>query len=705
MIFANVTDWTIPEGAVNKVTDSLGRVIWQRDHHDYSQDYFFVENLSNETATLTIKGTNTSPIITVYKSSDQTNWTSMGSTSETDITATVPANSKLYLRANCNTWSIYNNDHSSTSNIKLDKRFGIGGNIMSLLRGSNFRNTTFSSSNKYAFFQIFRNNYTLVDVHNLILPNNTVRGCYEWLFNDCTSLANTPVLPATTMTEGCYDGMFMGCTSLVTPPTLPAETLAEDCYDGMFKNCTSLTIAPALPATTMAFACYNSMFMGCQSLTTAPALPATTLAENCYALMFSGCTSLTTTPVLPALMLVDGCYQNMFYNCSSLNTVTIHADDISAGNCLTNWMSGVAATGDFYNMGDAEYTIDSPNGIPQGWTEHSHDYARDYLFIKNTSANDKTISIKGGSTLPNIDVYKSTDQTNWELVGTTSSTSLTITIPAYNRVYLKANTDRWGLPTAQKSGTIITGDQFAVGGNIMSLLRGDNFYNAVFNSNNTGAFNYLFSVYATDAKHLILPSNTVDYCYANMFYYGYLTDAPALPATTLAPYCYYEMFNGCKLTTAPALPATTLADSCCFRMFRGCTHLTTAPALPATTLADSCYEYMFRECSSLTTAPALPATTLTVRCYEGMFYDCTSLTTAPALPATTLAQSCYYDMFNGCTYLNQVTTYADDISATSCIYNWLNHVAATGDFYNLGSATYPSGASGIPTGWTEHNTL
>lgn len=24
------------------------------------------------------------------------------------------------------------------------------------------------------------------------------------------------------------------------------------------------------------------------------------------------------------------------------------------------------------------------------------------------------------------------------------------------------------------------------------------------------------------------------------------------------------------------------------------------------------------------------------------------------------------------------------------------------DFYNYGSAVYPSGASGIPTGWTEH---
>ena len=34
-------------------------------------------------------------------------------------------------------------------------------------------------------------------------------------------------------------------------------------------------------------------------------------------------------------------------------------------------------------------------------------------------------------------------------------------------------------------------------------------------------------------------------------------------------------------------------------MFRGCTSLTEAPALPATSLADSCYSYMFYGCTSL----------------------------------------------------------------------------------------------------------
>ena len=57
-----------------------------------------------------------------------------------------------------------------------------------------------------------------------------------------------------------------------------------------------------------------------------------------------------------------------------------------------------------------------------------------------------------------------------------------------------------------------------------------------------------------------------------------------------------------------------------------CKTLTQAPALPATTLADYCYSTMFANCTSLTQAPALPATTLADYCYSTMFYNCKFLT-------------------------------------------------------------------------------
>lgn len=119
---------------------------------------------------------------------------------------------------------------------------------------------------------------------------------------------------------------------------------------------------------------------------------------------------------------------------------------------------------------------------------------------------------------------------------------------------------------------------------------------------------------------------------------------------TMETSCYAYMFSNCtSLTQAPALPATTLADNCYSSMFSGCTRLTTAPDLPATTLGNSCYTGMFQDCTSLTKAPTLPATTLKDRCYNRMFSGCTSLKQVPALPATTLTIVCYGYMFYGCT--------------------------------------------------------
>ena len=122
--------------------------------------------------------------------------------------------------------------------------------------------------------------------------------------------------------------------------------------------------------------------------------------------------------------------------------------------------------------------------------------------------------------------------------------------------------------------------------------------------------------------------------------------------------------------------------------------------LPATTLIDYCYHEMFRSCTSLTSAPILPATTLKIYCYPTMFCDCTSLTAAPELPATTLKSSCYMGMFNGCTSLNYVKMLATNISASACLQNWINNVAASGTFVKAEGTEIPSGASGIPEGWT-----
>ena len=222
------------------------------------------------------------------------------------------------------------------------------------------------------------------------LPATTLDSyCYYYMFWSCTSLTTAPELPATTLASNCYNYMFEGCTSLTTAPELPATTLAQSCYHHMFygtnvlPDCSNidftsntvvssgglrglfagtkvtdndlyniLPINPAtgkywLPATTLANNCYDSMFYNCTSLTTAPMLPATTLIFACYSNMFRSCTSLTQAPELPAATLDSNCYQYMFYGCRKLNYIKMLATDISATNCLLNWVQNVSSTGTF----------------------------------------------------------------------------------------------------------------------------------------------------------------------------------------------------------------------------------------------------------------------------------------------------------------------------------------------------------------------
>ena len=137
----------------------------------------------------------------------------------------------------------------------------------------------------------------------------------------------------------------------------------------LFQNCTSLVTAPELPAMTLNENCYLHMFRDCTSLVTAPELPAMTLFVSCYSSMFQGCTSLVTAPELPARYLAHQCYSSMFANCTSLNNVTMLATDISATNCLKDWLLRVSATGDLYCPN--ELTIPTgTSGIPSGWTRH-----------------------------------------------------------------------------------------------------------------------------------------------------------------------------------------------------------------------------------------------------------------------------------------------------------------------------------------------
>jgi len=72
--------------------------------------------------------------------------------------------------------------------------------------------------------------------------------------------------------------------------------------------------------------------------------------------------------------LVNYCYQEMFSGCTNLSSITMLATDISAIDCLTDWVSGVASSGTFTKassliQGSETGKIPTgTSGIPEGWT-------------------------------------------------------------------------------------------------------------------------------------------------------------------------------------------------------------------------------------------------------------------------------------------------------------------------------------------------
>jgi hypothetical protein len=68
--------------------------------------------------------------------------------------------------------------------------------------------------------------------------------------------------------------------------------------------------------------------------------------------------------------LANYCYYKMFNGCTALNEIKCLATDISATNCTSSWVNGVAEAGTFIkhpNMTSWPTGTAGVNGIPNGW--------------------------------------------------------------------------------------------------------------------------------------------------------------------------------------------------------------------------------------------------------------------------------------------------------------------------------------------------
>ena len=616
------------------VDDAVAEAIIHNEPQPVQKNYLTFTALQSGTFSFTPKD-NSEPLY--YSTDNGETWNEM-----TGETPTIASGNKVMFKG-----ELVNN--SGVGTFSSTGRYNVGGNIMSLLYGDDFEDKTSLSGQNNVFLYLFANNTNIVNAENLELPATTLSdNCYLNMFSGCTNMQYGPELPATTLAGACYGGMFRGCSSLIEAPELPATAATQGCYASMFWGCSSLDEAPDLPATTLASVCYSDMFRNCTSLEYAPELPATTLAQQCYKNMFRGCTALEEAPELSASTLVSNCYEYMFYSCRSLNNITMLAEDISATNAMSNWVSGVSATGDFYKLADTDVPVDSVSGVPVGWTLHNiaHDYSQDYLTF--VALQDGTFSFKNNNSGNTIQ-YSLDNGETWT---TLEKDTPTPTISSGSSIMWKGEMT----PTAASGvATFYSSMQYEAKGNPMSLLFGDNFVG-------------------------VTSLNNKDYALKDLFY----GDTNLISAEHLS------------------LPATTLANDCYYAMFLDCTSLVTAPSiLPATTLAKNCYYSMFWGCTSLTTAPELPATTLAKYCYSDMFHGCRNLMTAPDLPAETLVSGCYHAMFEYCSSLNYIKMLATDISESSGLYYWVNGVQTeSGTFVKSASVTLPTGDDGIPTGWT-----
>lgn len=617
------------------IDTASGKLVWEKSvvPPTPEYDYLYIQNTYNGQNTITFTTTKTgSPSSTYYSDSVEYSkngfdFTTLNFVEGTPSTITLEEGEKLYLRNDSGAWNYYvsaNTNYHTT--ITGSQSHIVGGNIKSLVDYTDMTNTMQYSG---CFSYLFDGDSTLTSSSNLVMDDDTmVSYAYLYTFQNCTSMTSTVA-------------------------SLPATTLASNCYNHMYYYCSALTTAPSLPATVVTASAYQFMFSYCNSLTSAPAISAIEVGTRGMYSMFSRCTSITSA-VLLVTTAGNEAFRGMFYYCSAFNSLTTQITDISATNCLLDWLYRVANTGTLYNNGAAPYVVDSASGIPVGWTNVIPTPSIDYFYVQNNYNGQNTVQFTTTSFgTPQSGTYTTTVEYSKNGISWTNiSITDPITLEQGEKVYYRNDNGKWSYNDQYSYYTIkmTTTQNCSIGGNMNTLLDYEN------------------------------------------------------PDTVQLPLGCFENFfsnNSNIQSSSITLPSTTLSDRCYSGLFFGTTNLTTAPTLPATSLAKYCYSSMFSN-TSITTAPSLPATTLAEGCYHLMF-AVTEITTAPTLPATTLVEQCYKDMFANCYFLNSVTTYANDISASLCLDEWLDGVAATGTLHNLGTATYPSGSSGIPSGWTETN--
>ena len=200
-----------------------------------------------------------------------------------------------------------------------------------------------------------------------------------------------------------------------------------------------------------------------------------------------------------------------------------------------------------------------------------------YIKINEDADSDCLVVLNNGNSLEyNI------DETGW----LSYTANQVLELERGHKVAFRAtsNTLNWGSASKfycykKGSNKDAKNGQFSIGGNIASLLIGDNFIYDGETLSGNWSFLDLFKGHTglTDASDLVLPMlKCQTSCYKSMFdsCTGLVSGPKELPATTIASTCYRNMFYNCSnLVNAPVILAEKIGSECFQRMFAGCSKL------------------------------------------------------------------------------------------------------------------------------------
>ena len=656
--------------------------------HDYSGDYLTFRVLTPGTIGWKSFG---SLAKTIEYSIDDGAWTSITSTSG-GATISVAKGDLVRFRGSNTAYATSKSAYSGFEGGTAT--YDIEGNIMSLLHGDNFAESTTLPDSNYIFCSLFKK-APVISAENLILPATTLKNyCYRALFSWCTTLTKAPELPATTLATGCYWYMFEQC-AITEAPALNATTLVDECYGHMFTECGLLNTVTCLASsgfgTSKCLEEWVKNVAGAGTFVKSSNAADWTTGVNGIP---SGWIECEDVLLLPPEVSFDG--ETIELECPTAGAEIYYR--IGQASSFTKYTAPFEI--------NATVTVQAYSTIDGKLSEtvsQTCTYVPVVLAAPTISCAGNLVTI--ACTTPKSAIhYRLGEQGEFSLYGQPIEIEADTVVEAYSTY--KGQTSTTVSTTCEyvqfhDYGADYLTFRVLTPGSICWKANG-NLTKTIEYSIDKGAWTSITST-SEGATIPVARGNLVRFRGSNT---AYATSKSAYSGFEGGTATYDIEGNIMSLLHGDNFAeSTTLPDS----NYIFCSLFKKAPVisaenliLPATTLKNYCYRALFSWCTTLTKAPELPATTLATGCYWYMFEQC-AITEAPALNATTLVDECYGHMFTECGLLNTVTCLASSGFGTSkCLEEWVKNVAGAGTFVKSSNAAdWTTGVNGIPSGWIE----